>query len=83
MGLVAREHGIELARAVEGVQLVAAADMGFADENLRKGRARAGAIPHLLTKRRIGGAISRGKTATPVGTAEAAGGPAVRDRAVS
>src|SRR5664280_2249093 len=57
MGLVAREHGIELARSVEGVQLVAAADMGFADENLRKGRARAGAIPHLLTKRRIGGDV--------------------------
>src|SRR6202048_3776829 len=35
--------------------------MGLADENLRKGRARAGAIPHLLTKRRIGGDIVFGE----------------------
>src|ERR1700689_2261403 len=35
--------------------------MGFADENLRKGRAGAGAIPHLLTKRRIGGDIVLGE----------------------
>ena len=35
---------IELAGAVQRVKLVAAADMEFADENLREGRTRAGAI---------------------------------------
>ena len=34
-------------------------------------------------KRRIGGAISRGKTATPVGTVERAVGLQARARAVS
>ena len=42
--------GIELAFAVQRIKFVAAADMGFADENLRKCRARAGAIPHLLAQ---------------------------------
>src|SRR3984957_18481343 len=31
--------------------------MGFADENLRKSRAGAGAIPHLLTQCRVGGDV--------------------------
>src|SRR6202165_3092080 len=35
--------------------------MDLADENLRKGRARAGAIPHLLTKRRVGGDVELGE----------------------
>src|ERR1017187_8632145 len=35
--------------------------MGRADENLRKGRARAGAIPHFLTKCRVGGDIVLGE----------------------
>ena len=47
-----RQHRIELALTVERIELVAAADMGVADENLRKGRAGAGAIPHLLAQRR-------------------------------
>src|SRR5258708_5093013 len=35
--------------------------MDRADENLRKGRARAGAIPHLLTKRRVDGDVEFGE----------------------
>src|SRR5258708_687595 len=31
--------------------------MEFADENLRKSRARAGAIPHLLAERRVNGDV--------------------------
>jgi hypothetical protein len=37
------------------IEFIAAADMGVADENLRRGRAGAGAVVHLLA---IGG-ISR------------------------
>ena len=40
-------------------------------------------LSYRSAKRRIGGAISRGKTATPVGTPETAGGPKARDRAAS
>src|SRR3990170_1039637 len=35
--------------------------MGLADEDLRKGRARAGPIPHLFSERRIGGDIVFGE----------------------
>src|SRR5580704_19511931 len=35
--------------------------MGFADENLREGRAGTGAIPHLLPKRRVGGDVEFGE----------------------
>src|SRR5450755_3254816 len=35
--------------------------MGLTDEDLRKGRAGAGAIPHLLAKRRVGGDIVFGE----------------------
>src|ERR1700739_108826 len=35
--------------------------MGFADENLREGRAGAGAIPHLLTPCRVGGDVEFGE----------------------
>src|SRR5260370_41943808 len=35
--------------------------MGLADENLRKGRAGAGAIPHFLTMHRVGGDIVLGE----------------------
>src|SRR5260370_19609998 len=52
---------MEPARAVEGIKLVESADMGLGDENLRKSRARAGAIPHPLTKRRIGSDIVFGE----------------------
>ncbi len=39
LAFIAREQRIELARAVERIEFVAAADMGRADENLRHGRA--------------------------------------------
>ena len=42
------QQPVELACAVERVELVAAADMGLADEDLRKSRARAGAMIHLV-----------------------------------
>src|ERR1700730_7974398 len=35
--------------------------MGLADENLRESRARARAIPHLLTERRVGGDVEFGE----------------------
>ena len=44
---------VQLARAVQRIEFVATADMGFADEYLRKGRTHADAVPHFLTKRRV------------------------------
>src|ERR1700686_5095176 len=35
--------------------------MGLADENLRNGRAGAGAVPHLLAKRRVAGDVEFGE----------------------
>src|SRR5712664_620973 len=55
------QHRIELALAVEGVKFVATANMRLADKNLRKGRARAGAIPHLLTMRRVDSDVEFGE----------------------
>src|SRR5947207_7883784 len=52
-GLFARQQGIELALAVECIELFASADVDLADKNLRKSRTRSGTIPHFLTKRRI------------------------------
>src|SRR5207237_3443699 len=42
-----------LAFAVQRIKLVAAADMGFADEYLREGRTGASTVVHLLARRRI------------------------------
>src|SRR6516225_2412004 len=42
------EQRIELARLVERVEIVAAADMGRADENLRESAAAACALDHLI-----------------------------------
>src|SRR5690606_15028463 len=53
----AGKQRVEPALALQRVQVVAAADMGFADEDLRKGRAAVGARDHLLPQfRRPGGA---------------------------
>src|ERR1700687_5984123 len=61
MAFFARQQRIELALAVQRVKLVATADMALADENLREGRAGAGAFPPFLAKRRVGGDLVLGE----------------------
>ena len=48
------QQRIELARLLKGMQIVAAADMGLADENLRH----AGAAPGALRHQRLAGAVA-------------------------
>ena len=65
-GLRRPPAGVELARAVQRMQLVAAADMGPADEDLRDGHAPMRAIDHLLAELPIAPDTSISVNAAPL-----------------
>src|SRR5436305_7064299 len=55
------QQRIEPPSAVEGVEVVKAADMGRADEDLRHGHASVGALDHLAPSFRIAGHVDLGE----------------------
>jgi len=55
------EKCVELAVVLKLIQVVAAADMHFADKNLRHGHAAIGALDHQLALRTIAGNVDLGE----------------------